>query len=185
MGQVNVTISGKTYRMACDDGQEEHLTALGRAAQRHHRTAARPVRRDRRPAPDGDGGDHHGRPVLRDREAIAPGRGSIWPGSRKPGLPSSSASRPAEVGPGRVDRNPRRAARGDCRPAERRRSRRRRRLTFVLPRLWRGTSTRSICVCGEAAGRGRRTRIPGALSILTGAVPVLARGPRTRRPPTL
>ena len=28
MGQVNVMISGKTYRMACDDGQEEHLTAL-------------------------------------------------------------------------------------------------------------------------------------------------------------
>lgn len=30
MGQVNVTISGKTYRMACDDGQEEHLETLGR-----------------------------------------------------------------------------------------------------------------------------------------------------------
>jgi cell division protein ZapA len=30
MGQVNVTISGKTYRMACDDGQEEHLEDLGR-----------------------------------------------------------------------------------------------------------------------------------------------------------
>jgi cell division protein ZapA len=30
MGQVNVTISGKTYRMACDDGQEEHLEELGR-----------------------------------------------------------------------------------------------------------------------------------------------------------
>jgi cell division protein ZapA len=29
MAQVNVTISGKTYRMACDDGQEAHLTALG------------------------------------------------------------------------------------------------------------------------------------------------------------
>lgn len=29
MGQVNVTINGKTYRMACDDGQEEHLSALG------------------------------------------------------------------------------------------------------------------------------------------------------------
>jgi cell division protein ZapA len=29
MSQVNVTISGKTYRMACDDGQEDHLTALG------------------------------------------------------------------------------------------------------------------------------------------------------------
>ncbi len=30
MGQVNVTISGKTYRMACDDGQEDHLEELGR-----------------------------------------------------------------------------------------------------------------------------------------------------------
>ncbi len=30
MGQVNVTISGKTFRMACDDGQEEHLEELGR-----------------------------------------------------------------------------------------------------------------------------------------------------------
>ena len=29
MGLVNVTISGKIYRMACDDGQEEHLEALG------------------------------------------------------------------------------------------------------------------------------------------------------------
>ncbi len=29
MGQVNITISGKTYRMACDDGQEDHLTSLG------------------------------------------------------------------------------------------------------------------------------------------------------------
>jgi cell division protein ZapA len=29
MSQVNVTISGKTYRMACDDGQEAHLQSLG------------------------------------------------------------------------------------------------------------------------------------------------------------
>lgn len=29
MGQVNVTISGKTFRMACADGEEEHLAALG------------------------------------------------------------------------------------------------------------------------------------------------------------
>jgi cell division protein ZapA len=28
MAQVNVTISGKTYRMACDDGEEEHLAGL-------------------------------------------------------------------------------------------------------------------------------------------------------------
>ena len=28
MAQVSVTNSGKTYRMACDDGQEEHLGEL-------------------------------------------------------------------------------------------------------------------------------------------------------------
>jgi cell division protein ZapA len=38
MSQVNVTISGKLYRMACDDGQEEHL---GRLAERLDRTIER------------------------------------------------------------------------------------------------------------------------------------------------
>ena len=28
MGQVNVTISGRQYRMACEDGQEDHLSGL-------------------------------------------------------------------------------------------------------------------------------------------------------------
>ena len=28
MGQVTVTIAGRTYRMACEDGQEEHLVRL-------------------------------------------------------------------------------------------------------------------------------------------------------------
>ncbi len=28
MGQVNVTINGKQFRMACDDGQEAHLSGL-------------------------------------------------------------------------------------------------------------------------------------------------------------
>lgn len=28
MGQISVTIAGRPYRMACDDGQEEHLRAL-------------------------------------------------------------------------------------------------------------------------------------------------------------
>ncbi len=28
MAQVTVTINGKTYRMACDDGQEHHLAGL-------------------------------------------------------------------------------------------------------------------------------------------------------------
>lgn len=30
MPQVTVTIAGKTYRMACDDGQEQHLFGLAR-----------------------------------------------------------------------------------------------------------------------------------------------------------
>jgi cell division protein ZapA len=38
MAQVNVTISGKTYRMACDDGQEEHL---GQLAERLDQTIER------------------------------------------------------------------------------------------------------------------------------------------------
>lgn len=29
MAHVTVTIAGRAYRMACDDGQEEHLTRLG------------------------------------------------------------------------------------------------------------------------------------------------------------
>jgi len=28
MAQINVSINGRNYRMACDDGQEEHLTRL-------------------------------------------------------------------------------------------------------------------------------------------------------------
>ncbi len=34
MAQVNVIISGKTYRMACDDGQENHLASLAEKLNR-------------------------------------------------------------------------------------------------------------------------------------------------------
>ena len=34
MAQVNVMISGKTYRMACDDGEEEHLASLAERLNR-------------------------------------------------------------------------------------------------------------------------------------------------------
>ncbi len=30
MGQVNITIRGRQYQIACDDGQEAHLARLGR-----------------------------------------------------------------------------------------------------------------------------------------------------------
>ena len=29
MGQVNLTVNGKIYRMACEDGEEDHVTDLG------------------------------------------------------------------------------------------------------------------------------------------------------------
>ena len=29
MAQVDITINGRSYQIACDDGQEEHLTQLG------------------------------------------------------------------------------------------------------------------------------------------------------------
>lgn len=30
MSEVSIVVGGRSYRMACDDGQEEHLTGLGR-----------------------------------------------------------------------------------------------------------------------------------------------------------
>src|SRR6478609_7878215 len=30
MGQVNATIAGRQYRLACEDGQEDHLLALAK-----------------------------------------------------------------------------------------------------------------------------------------------------------
>ena len=29
MAQVNITVNGRVYRMACEDGEEEHVEALG------------------------------------------------------------------------------------------------------------------------------------------------------------
>lgn len=34
MGQVTVTIAGKLFRMACDDGQESHLEGLAQSVDR-------------------------------------------------------------------------------------------------------------------------------------------------------
>jgi cell division protein ZapA len=30
MGQVSIIVSGRSYRMSCDDGEEDHLEGLGR-----------------------------------------------------------------------------------------------------------------------------------------------------------
>ena len=29
MGQVNLTVNGRVYRMACEDGEEDHVSELG------------------------------------------------------------------------------------------------------------------------------------------------------------
>jgi cell division protein ZapA len=31
MAQVNITVNGRVYRMACEDGEEDHVARLGRA----------------------------------------------------------------------------------------------------------------------------------------------------------
>jgi cell division protein ZapA len=30
MAEISIVVGGRSYRMACDDGQEDHLTGLGR-----------------------------------------------------------------------------------------------------------------------------------------------------------
>ena len=34
MAQITVTINGRSYDVACDDGQEEHITRLGRYVEK-------------------------------------------------------------------------------------------------------------------------------------------------------
>lgn len=35
MGQINVTVNGRSYQVACDDGQEDHLMQLAEYVTRH------------------------------------------------------------------------------------------------------------------------------------------------------
>ena len=47
MSQVMVTINGRQFRMACEDGQEQHLQRLAADFDTPHRAAAQEFRRDR------------------------------------------------------------------------------------------------------------------------------------------
>ena len=40
MGQLGVTINGRNYRVACEDGEEEHLTYLSEYVDKHARELA-------------------------------------------------------------------------------------------------------------------------------------------------
>lgn len=43
MTQVEITVNGRNYEIACDDGQEEHLTALARQVDQRVRDLAASV----------------------------------------------------------------------------------------------------------------------------------------------
>ena len=73
MSQVTVTINGRQFRMACEDGQEDHLRAARRGPRPAHRAAARQVRRDRRRPAHRDGGADGRRRAGRDRQASCSG----------------------------------------------------------------------------------------------------------------
>ncbi len=40
MGQLGVTINGRNYRVACEDGEEEHLTYLSEYIDNHAKELA-------------------------------------------------------------------------------------------------------------------------------------------------
>lgn len=43
MAQVSIVVNGRTYQLACEDGQEEHLEALAGQVDRHVRGLVRQV----------------------------------------------------------------------------------------------------------------------------------------------
>ena len=70
MVQVSVTINGRQFRMACEDGEEAASDAAGRGSRPAHREAARALRRDRRHAAHRDGGAHPGRRASETKEKL-------------------------------------------------------------------------------------------------------------------
>ena len=69
MAQVTVTIAGHVYRVACGEGEEAHLQGLARQIDERLEVAQTQLRRNRRPAADDYGGDHHRRRAGRSQSA--------------------------------------------------------------------------------------------------------------------
>ena len=134
MAQVNVTINGRQFRMACEDGQEDHLLPLAKDLDQRIVAAARQIRRDRRHAADRDGGaddcrrTDRGRAskIRRWRKSSPPCRTPAWlvcrprEGGRRPRWsppstrpPSASRASPREARTKAV-RRVSRAAIGAC-----------------------------------------------------------------------
>ena len=68
MSHINVTINGRQYRMACEEGQEVRLLKLAESLEIADRKPARQVRRDRRCAAHRDGGADGVRRIARCRQ---------------------------------------------------------------------------------------------------------------------
>ena len=75
MSHINVTINGRQYRMACEEGQEVRLLKLAESLESRVESAARQVRRDRRCAADRDGGAHGVRRIARRQSTHPRARG--------------------------------------------------------------------------------------------------------------
>ena len=183
MAQVNVTINGRQFRMACEDGQEDHLQQLAQGPRRAHRRAARPVRRDRRHAAHRHGGADGGRRAGGSRqEAQAAGGGPCRPAGR----PRRRADRAQATQAAIVAAFNAAAERIEdiTKKLSQTGGRRKRRRTgpgFTVAHVpfrsaWLAVAAASALHC---AGRGcgvRQSHIPRGLTILKGAVPGRARG---------
>ena len=79
MTQVNVTINGRQFRMACEDGEEEHLTQLAEDLDERIARLRAAVRRDRRHPAHRDGGADARRRARRSEREAEAGSSRSWP----------------------------------------------------------------------------------------------------------
>ena len=157
MSHINVTINGRQYRMACEEGQEARLLKLAESFEIADRKPARQVRRDRRRAADRDGGAD-GRAMNCSTPAIASAA------SRKNWRRCATSASRRRIAPGR--RRPRSPTRSTPPPTASRRPRRC--STAPSAAAWRSVDHRpalTLAVCGRHGyiGRAKLCRASGAI----------------------
>ena len=97
MTQVNATIAGRQFRLACEDGQQDHLHALANDMDTRIEDAAPEVRRDRRHAADRDGGADGGGRARRGQAPHPPAGGGDRRACRTRAWWRPTAPRPASA----------------------------------------------------------------------------------------
>ena len=93
MAQVNATIAGRQFRLACEDGQEEHLQTLAKDLDERIEGLRSEIRRDRRHPAYGDGGADGGRRTQRGRAQHPPPGGGDDRACRMPAWSRPTAPR--------------------------------------------------------------------------------------------